>query len=122
MTTTTSSIYSGLNACTDSFYSSQGRIDENFLDENHEVFTSIFEKYPNVQTMDMETFMLYHLSDVSLSSSISPQPQQIPQSKQVNNLSQISFERKSFSVSPQQRNSFDVSTKQRNSMDVSRRM
>ncbi|CAG8518558.1 9211_t:CDS:2 [Funneliformis mosseae] len=123
-------IFTGINACTDSFYSSQGRLDDNFLDENHEVLSSIFQKYPNAQTMDMETFTLYHLSNVSLSSSIPPQPQQVhlPQSKQLNspflqanNSSQISLGRKSLCNTPQ-RMSFDLSTKQRHSMDVSRRM
>ncbi|CAB4380938.1 purine and uridine phosphorylase [Rhizophagus irregularis] len=115
---TTTPIFSGLNASTDSFYSSQGRLDDNFLDENHDVINSVFQKYPNALTMDMETFILYHLSNISITTLVSPS--QLQQSQSSSNLSDVDLlnGRKSLH---QSRSSFDITSKQRCSMDVSRR-
>ncbi|CAG8611719.1 4465_t:CDS:2, partial [Racocetra fulgida] len=55
----------GLNATCDSFYSSQGRLDENFVDNNKELFKSICTKYPDVESLEMETFMLFYLAKCS---------------------------------------------------------
>ncbi|RIA98333.1 nucleoside phosphorylase domain-containing protein, partial [Glomus cerebriforme] len=124
---TTTPIFSGLNASTDSFYSSQGRLDDNFLDENHDVITSIFQKYPNAQTMDMETFMLYHLSNISITTLVSPQLQRSQSHSSQSNHSCVDNSNSSQlfksinSSQQQQRSSFDISIKQRRSMDISRR-
>ncbi|EGC35231.1 hypothetical protein DICPUDRAFT_79031 [Dictyostelium purpureum] len=53
----------GINATADSFYSSQGRIDPEFDDDNHNLINTLIEKFDNkVTTLEMETFQLYHLS------------------------------------------------------------
>ncbi len=48
----------GLNATACSFYSSQGRLDDAFDDRNDQVIAQLVAKYPDVHTMEMET---YHL-------------------------------------------------------------
>src|SRR6185436_805855 len=53
-------IFTGLNATCDSFYSSQGRHDENFRDYNSDLLSKISEKYPDTVSLEMETFMLFH--------------------------------------------------------------
>ncbi|CAI2164971.1 18563_t:CDS:2 [Funneliformis geosporum] len=58
-------IFTGLNATCDSFYSSQGRYDENFRDSNTDIFKTITATYPNTVSLEMETFMLYHLASTS---------------------------------------------------------
>ncbi|CAG8437946.1 4635_t:CDS:10 [Acaulospora colombiana] len=58
-------IHTGLNASCDSFYSSQGRKDENFTDDNQELFKDIIKKHPEAESLEMETFMLYHLARCS---------------------------------------------------------
>lgn len=63
-----------LNVTADSFYSSQGRHDPNFNDQNGDIVALIQKRYPNAGTLEMETFMLYHLSKTArseLGSSIS---------------------------------------------------
>ena len=55
-------IVEGANVTAESFYSSQGRIDDNFDDHNESVIELALSSYPNLKTMEMETFMLYHLS------------------------------------------------------------
>ncbi|CAG8726662.1 27999_t:CDS:2, partial [Racocetra persica] len=60
-----SQVFQGLNETTDSFYSSQGRLDENFVDYNKELIKSICIKYPEVGSLEMETFMLYFLAKCS---------------------------------------------------------
>lgn len=52
--------FSSLNASTDSFYNTQGRIDNNFHDNNENILKVLKEK--KIQTLDMETGMLYYLS------------------------------------------------------------
>ncbi len=68
---------SGLNVTADSFYSSQSmfhfihldkitdRIDTNFDDHNASVLASLEVRYPSVRTLEMETFLLFHLSTCS---------------------------------------------------------
>ncbi|KAF9986347.1 hypothetical protein BGZ75_001932 [Mortierella antarctica] len=58
-------VWSGINATADSFYSSQGRQDLNFVDANHDLFTELIEREPNTMTLEMETFTLYHLAKTS---------------------------------------------------------
>ncbi|CAG8538582.1 3527_t:CDS:2 [Diversispora eburnea] len=58
-------IHTGLNATCDSFYSSQGREDDNFADHNKELLTYIKKKHPQAESLEMETFMLYHLAKCS---------------------------------------------------------
>ncbi|RIB01629.1 nucleoside phosphorylase domain-containing protein [Gigaspora rosea] len=61
-----SQVIQGLNASCDSFYSSQGRHDENFEDYNKGLIESIRTKYPEeVESLEMETFMLYYLAKCS---------------------------------------------------------
>lgn len=52
----------GLNATCDSFYSSQGRRDDKFRDENQNLINDLKEKYPKAITMEMETFQLFSLA------------------------------------------------------------
>lgn len=52
----------GLNATGDSFYSSQGRIDPGFIDKNTGLLETLAQQYPDAQTLEMETFILFHLS------------------------------------------------------------
>ncbi|CAG8608800.1 6077_t:CDS:2 [Ambispora leptoticha] len=60
-----SELHTGLNGSCDSFYSSQGRLDNNFLDANHNLIEQILVKYPDTRTLEMETFMLFHMAKVS---------------------------------------------------------
>lgn len=53
---------SGLNITAESFYSSQGRIDGNFIDDNHNITDAIRAFYPAATTLEMETFILLHLA------------------------------------------------------------
>ena len=52
----------GANVTAESFYSSQGRIDPQFDDSNEDLIEQITSKYPNARTMEMETFLLFHLA------------------------------------------------------------
>jgi len=54
-------VNSGVNATTDSFYCSQGRVNDVFVDSNDDLITTLRERY-NVRTFDMETFQLFHLA------------------------------------------------------------
>ncbi|KAF9147812.1 hypothetical protein BG015_010492 [Linnemannia schmuckeri] len=58
-------VWKGINATADSFYSSQGRQDENFVDNNQELFTELVKHEPETLTLEMETFLLYHLARTS---------------------------------------------------------
>mmetsp|Transcript_25237 Transcript_25237/g.34725 ORF Transcript_25237/g.34725 Transcript_25237/m.34725 type:complete len:208 (-) Transcript_25237:67-690(-) len=55
-------VVKGLNVTAESFYSSQGRIDDAFDDCNTDIIDSILLEYPNATTLEMETFMLFHLA------------------------------------------------------------
>lgn len=52
----------GTNVTGESFYSSQGRIDDRFEDHNHHNVDEIKRKYPTATSMEMETFQLLHLA------------------------------------------------------------
>jgi uridine phosphorylase len=58
-------VKAGSNVTADSFYSSQGRIDDNFDDGNKDLIASILSSYPDAKTLEMETFMLLHLARCS---------------------------------------------------------
>jgi len=58
-------VWKGINATADSFYSSQGRQDENFVDDNQELFKELLKHEPSTLTLEMETFLLYHLARTS---------------------------------------------------------
>ncbi|CAN0083388.1 unnamed protein product [Ectocarpus sp. 13 AM-2016] len=51
-----------LNASTDSFYSSQGRLDPSFEDRNSDILSSLLERHPSAGSFEMETFQLLHLA------------------------------------------------------------
>ena len=55
-------ITKGINLTADSFYGSQGRIDDNFIDENIGIIDKLSSQYENAQSMEMETFQLLHLA------------------------------------------------------------
>ena len=57
-----SRVVGGLNVTAESFYSSQGRVDNSFDDSNMEVLTTITTRYPSAKTLEMESFMLLHLA------------------------------------------------------------
>ncbi|KAJ1959096.1 hypothetical protein IWQ62_004748 [Dispira parvispora] len=71
----TEHVHSGLNATCDSFYSSQGRDDANFIDANEKVLSHLKTVYPQLVSLEMETFMLYHLARTA-------QPLVLPQGQQ----------------------------------------
>ncbi|KAK7688313.1 hypothetical protein QCA50_008684 [Cerrena zonata] len=50
-----------LNASTDSFYSSQGRI-TSFPDHNEDIIDGLKTSYPDIATFEMETYHLLHLA------------------------------------------------------------
>ncbi|KAH9816734.1 nucleoside phosphorylase domain-containing protein [Melampsora americana] len=54
-----------LHAAGDSFYSSQGRIDPNFADQNHDLIETLQSKYPELVTLEMETPHLFHLAAIA---------------------------------------------------------
>eukprot|EP01133_Synstelium_polycarpum_P008378 gene8378-9847_t len=56
----------GTNATGDSFYSSQGRQDSNFDDNNQDLIQTLLEKHPSASTLEMESFQLYHLASRSI--------------------------------------------------------
>jgi len=58
-------IVEGLNATADTFYSSQGRIDSSFNDHNETLIDTLVKKFPNVVSLEMETFHLLDLSQIS---------------------------------------------------------
>jgi uridine phosphorylase len=51
-------IVDAMNATCDSFYGSQGRKDVNFEDRNDNLLDELCFKYPNLATLEMETFHL----------------------------------------------------------------
>ncbi len=52
----------GVDASADSFYSSQGRIDAAFGDDNDRLIDGLREKVPNCETLEMESAMILHLA------------------------------------------------------------
>eukprot|EP00835_Amoeboradix_gromovi_P002085 NODE_110_length_19453_cov_0.364369.p6 type:complete len:293 gc:universal NODE_110_length_19453_cov_0.364369:3553-4431(+) len=63
-------IYEGLCATTDSFYSSQGRTGLEFKDNNETLINDLLVEHPDAEILEMEVYPLYHLSDISADSSI----------------------------------------------------
>ena len=55
----------GINVTAESFYSSQGRLDENFVDDNSDLIMRVAEEIPEVRSMEMESFQLLHLAKCS---------------------------------------------------------
>jgi uridine phosphorylase len=58
-------VLAGMNITADSFYSSQGRLDDRFHDDNQDLFDRVRAHYPNASSMEMETFTLLHLAQCS---------------------------------------------------------
>jgi uridine phosphorylase len=56
----------GVNASADSFYSSQGRTDISFGDENENLIDFVRSRVPNCETLEMESSMLLHLAQVCI--------------------------------------------------------
>jgi len=56
-------VYRGLNLTADSFYSSQGRDDPLFDDDNHNVLEMVTAQYPSIQSCEMETFQLFAIAN-----------------------------------------------------------
>ncbi|KAJ3304266.1 hypothetical protein HDV03_003003 [Kappamyces sp. JEL0829] len=56
------SVLTGIDATADSFYSSQGRLDVSFGDDNEKLIDGLRKKYPNCETLEMESGMLLHLA------------------------------------------------------------
>lgn len=59
------SLRTGTNVTAESFYSSQGRIDPNFDDDNHDINKMLVERYPSARSLEMESFWLLHLAQCS---------------------------------------------------------
>ena len=59
------SLRTGTNVTAESFYSSQGRIDPNFDDDNHDISKLLVERYPSARSLEMESFWLLHLAQCS---------------------------------------------------------
>lgn len=57
------SVVEGVNVTADSFYSSQGRVDPKFDDHNEVLVRLIVDSVPNAKSMEMETYLLYHLAN-----------------------------------------------------------
>ena len=55
----------GLTATTDSFYSSQGRIDPAFPDQNENLLDDLEKKYPGIAALSMEAYHLFNLADMN---------------------------------------------------------
>lgn len=58
-------VVSGLNATADSFYASQGRQSSHFEDRNDHLLSHLLKLYPNVVSLEMETFQLLDLARCS---------------------------------------------------------
>eukprot|EP01128_Nolandella_sp_AFSM9_P008101 TRINITY_DN466_c0_g1_i2.p1 TRINITY_DN466_c0_g1~~TRINITY_DN466_c0_g1_i2.p1 ORF type:complete len:376 (+),score=85.30 TRINITY_DN466_c0_g1_i2:96-1130(+) len=58
-------VISGPDATADSFYSSQGRLDASFADHNHTLIDEIMKVDEGIASLQMETFMLFHLARLS---------------------------------------------------------
>lgn len=56
-------VVEGVNVTADSFYSSQGRLDDRFDDRNEDLISNLIHStYPNAKSLEMETFYLLHLA------------------------------------------------------------
>jgi uridine phosphorylase len=55
-------VIKAMDATADSFYGSQGRTDEKFDDRNKGLIDSIMRLYPSTGSLQMETYLLFHLA------------------------------------------------------------
>jgi len=55
-------LHEGMNASTDFFYGSQGRKELNFIENNDTLLTDLYCKYPEVKSIEMETYHLFDLA------------------------------------------------------------
>ena len=59
-------VVQGINVTAESFYSSQGRIDDNFHDRNGDLIPQVIAHYgEQAKSMEMESFTLLHLAKSS---------------------------------------------------------
>jgi len=58
-------VMEAMDVTCDSFYSSQGRLDPSFNDRNSNLVDTLLEKYPDVGSLQMETFHMLHLARLS---------------------------------------------------------
>ncbi|KAF5834014.1 hypothetical protein DUNSADRAFT_9451 [Dunaliella salina] len=63
-------VVQGLNASADSFYSSQGRTNSDFDDENESLLQQLCANHPELISLEMETFQLLDLARCAKGSSI----------------------------------------------------
>lgn len=63
-------VVQGLNATADSFYSSQGRTGPHFQDFNNNLIEDMLARYPNLVSLEMETFHLLDLARCSEGNSL----------------------------------------------------
>lgn len=61
----TDSFRTGTNVTAESFYSSQGRIDPNFDDDNSNINALLVGHYPTARSLEMESYWLLHLAQCS---------------------------------------------------------
>jgi len=59
------SVAEGVNITGDSFYNSQGRIDQRFEDHNEDLLTQLKQEEPDAASLEMETFKLLDLASRS---------------------------------------------------------
>jgi uridine phosphorylase len=55
-------VLEGVNFTADSFYSSQGRLDDSFADHNATLLDDLVRAQPQATSLEMETFQLFHLA------------------------------------------------------------
>ena len=55
-------VHTGANVTAESFYSSQGRIDDDFDDNNRDINALLLHRYPHARSLEMESFWLLHLA------------------------------------------------------------
>lgn len=55
----------GTNSSADSFYSSQGRLTNEFIDCNENLIREVKNIYPDLLTLEMETFHLFDMAENS---------------------------------------------------------
>ncbi|PVU95041.1 hypothetical protein BB561_002093 [Smittium simulii] len=65
-------VFVGANGCADSFYSSQGRLGNDFYDENDTLIETLKSKFDDAVSLEMEAHMLYHLAATSKDENGSP--------------------------------------------------
>lgn len=58
-------VFEGTAATTDSFYSSQGRIDPAFPDQNEHLIEELEKKEPGIAAISMEAYHIFNLADMN---------------------------------------------------------